>query len=451
MIEARQGAIAMSPSFKVMHELNSGGFARVYLVIGPDGGQYAMKVLQPNQQLLDNVPAAELRRRFVREATYQQSINHPNVVPVLYVDTAAEPPYYVMPLADGTLEEDIRADHTLGGNPKPVLFDILGGLQHISERGFIHRDLKPANVLKFKSGDGTTRYAISDFGLMNPGAADTTTLTMTGAKGGTVPYAAPELIVDLSRATVAADIYSFGAILHDIFVNQSRVPYTQLTAAGPIGPVVQTCTNRNPKRRYESIAQLREALFQVLDTYVPTFSSSNEQRVAELLGASVELSSEQWDDVLMTLDDNDDKKIPNENLLRALKSEHFAHLNADSPPLMKSLGMRFCEFAIGRAFNFDYCDILASRLEAIYAVGDIELKAATMLAFLELGTSHNRWLVERAFYSRALLDADPNVIQRFITEANVRGYDIKKAIDHLNGSIIVDITKYHPLILAALN
>lgn len=440
----------MNPPFKVIQEIDSGGFAKVFLVTGPDGAQYAMKSLMPASQILAGVPIQDLKRRFLREATYQQSINHPNVVPILHVDTNAEPPFYVMPLANGTLAKDLAVDHTLGGNPKHALFDILAGLEHISEKGFIHRDLKPANVLKFAGQGNQPRYALSDFGLMNPGDVDTTTLTVTGAQGGTAPYAAPELMMDFSRATTAADIYSFGAILHDIFVAQPRIPYTQLSAAGPIGKIIEKCTKVNPRRRYSSIPELREDLFNVLASAPPTFHPGREQRAAELLGSASELTSDEWDEVLMALDENDDKGLRNDNLLRVLRNEHFAQLNIDSPELVKSLGLRFCEFAMERSFDFDYCDILSSRLEAIYDVGDTELKAITLLAFLELGTSHNRWLVERNFYRRVLVDADNNVLQRFVTEAKVRSYPIASKIAHLNGSISVDTSKYHPTLTAAL-
>ena len=440
----------MTPPFKTIKEIDHGGFAKVYLVEGSDGKHYALKALEPASLLLQSVPIQDLKRRFVREATYQESINHPNVVPVLHVDTSTEPPFYVMPLADGSLAKDLAADHTLSGAPKHALFEILAGLEHISEKGFVHRDLKPANVLKFSTGTGADRYAISDFGLMNPGDVDTTTLTVTGAKGGTELYAAPELMVDFSRATTAADIYSFGAILHDIFVAQPRIPYTQLSAAGPIGPIIERCTKTNPRRRYKSIAELREDLFNVLDTAPPTFHSGHEQRAAELLQSSSDLTSDQWDEVLMALDENDDKGIRNDDLLRTLRNEHFAQLNVDSPELVKSLGLRFCDFVMERSFDFDYCDILSSRLEAIYEVGDTELKAITILAFLELGTSHNRWLVERNFYRRVLNDASPNLIQRFITEAKVRDYSLAKKIAHINRSITVDTAKYHPFLIAAL-
>ena len=91
-----------------------------------------------------------------------------------------------MPLAIGSLKDDIEFDRTLGANLKKSLFDILSGLEAIHNRGFYHRDLKPANVLKFKTDEGDISYKVSDFGMTTPGAGQTTTLTGSNMAGGTV-------------------------------------------------------------------------------------------------------------------------------------------------------------------------------------------------------------------------------------------------------------------------
>jgi serine/threonine protein kinase len=209
------------PTYTFVSEISRGGFGRVVKVKDEHGALFAMKLLEPSAQMAQ-VPIEQLKKRFEREVKYQQSISHPNVVKIHDMDMNANPPYCVMELAEGTLADDIAQDHTLGGDPKSALFDILNGLEFLAEQGFIHRDLKPQNVLKLRNLDGAIRYAISDFGLMRPGNSDTTTLTVTGAQGGTQNYAAPELMQDFSRATTAADIYAFGAILHETSLWRSR-------------------------------------------------------------------------------------------------------------------------------------------------------------------------------------------------------------------------------------
>ncbi len=94
-----------------------------------------------------------------------------------------------MPLADCTLEDELEADNTLGGDPRKALFDILAGLETLHSEGFVHRDLKPSNVLKFVSGSGDY-YALSDFGLISGANSDSSTLTGSNAGDGTENYAA---------------------------------------------------------------------------------------------------------------------------------------------------------------------------------------------------------------------------------------------------------------------
>ncbi|MEF3073795.1 serine/threonine-protein kinase [Methylobacter sp. Wu1] len=436
--------------YTYIKDIDRGGFARVLLVQNEYGVLFAMKVLDPSPQLA-HVPIDQIKRRFEREVKYQQALHHPNIVSIVDVDTNNNPPYCVMEFATGgTLAKDLAFDHTLAGNPKPALFDILSGLDFLAKKGIIHRDLKPQNVLKFLNSDGTFRYAISDFGLMDPGATDSTTLTVTGAQGGTAFYAAPELMQDFSRATVRADIYSFGAILHDIFVAQPRIPYTKLTASPPIGPILEKCTETNPSRRYASISELREDLFAALSTAQLFFTSSKEQRAVELLGEHRDLSSDEWDKIFLALDENEAKSTANDNIFRALRNEHIVQLNQDSLQLVKSLGMRYCKFAMSQGFEFSYCDIISAKLETLFAIGDIELKAFVLLALLELGVSHNRWAVERAFYHRTMADADANVINRFLLEVQVRGYPIKMRIQHLLVSISANAEFFHSLLKAAL-
>lgn len=202
-------------------ERGRGGFGIVDEVIGEDGLLYARKSLSVPAHL----DAAALRPRFDREVKFQSVIHHENVVPIFEYDLLATPPWFIMPLAHCSLQDEMHVDRTLGGDPKPVLFQILAGLEEIHRRGFLHRDLKPDNVLKFSTTNGTAFYALSDFGLMAVGEDASSTLTPSGIGGGTPRYQAPECAINFRRATQRSDIYSFGALLHDIFAtNPKRLP-----------------------------------------------------------------------------------------------------------------------------------------------------------------------------------------------------------------------------------
>jgi len=149
------------PKYKKIKEIGKGNFGVVDLVEDAKGRKWAMKTFTP--PALPGVTAQELRARFEREVRYQVQIEHPNVVRIRDFDLESDPPLFVMDLADCSLADELKADRTMGGDPRKPLFDILAGLEAIHEKGYKHRDLKPANVLKFVSEGGSTRYAI--FGL----------------------------------------------------------------------------------------------------------------------------------------------------------------------------------------------------------------------------------------------------------------------------------------------
>ncbi|MFT5718254.1 MAG: serine/threonine protein kinase [Oleiphilaceae bacterium] len=429
-------------------KLGQGGFAEVFKVENDDGCTFAKKIFSPSKQIIDAVGEEQLKKRFSREVRSQSKLNHQNVVPILDIDLISEPPFFIMPLASDTLSDELKVDSTLGGNPKKALFDILAGLEAVHEAGLHHRDLKPANVLKYEENEGESYYAISDFGLISGGDGDSSTLTGSNAKGGTQDYAAPELMKDFKRATHFADIYSFGAILHDIFSDgQSRIPYTELSVPDPdISLVVQRCTKSLPARRYKNVAELREDLFKVLDDKVLTFTSDQEKVVVDLLLSQSTLDHDHWDKVFTQLDENEYKNLSNANILRSIDEVHIECLAKDSPELIASLIFYFCDYIRNHSFDFDYCDVLATRAKALYKEADLASKANLALAILELGVSHNRWYVEWRFIEMAGSTISDELASRIILEIEVTEFNFVHFIERLKKSIGVSSSRLHRIL-----
>lgn len=434
----------MAVQYHLGEEKGRGGFGIVYSVTDEDGHPYALKQLNP--AAFQQQDHAMLVKRFEREVRYQQQVDHPNVVRVLDANLAANPPWFVMPLAAGSLKDDLEADHTLGGDPKRPLFDILAGLEALHQVGLRHRDLKPANVLKLPQGDGSTLYAISDFGLTTPGVGQTSTLTGSNMAGGTPLYRPPECANNFRRATAQADIYSFGAILHDIFSGGGRIPHGELTVAGPLGPIIEKCTKAQPRRRYASIAALREDLFDVLDNTVVQFFSAEEQDVIAILNAKDNLTDDEWDRAFNLIDDNADKNVSNDNIMRALALQHINSIYQSSPDMFQGLGELYADFAATGVFGFDYCDVISDKAEVFFQLGDLSLKAKIALAMLELGTSHNRWVVERQFVRMAGHDCEPALAERIKIEVRASGMPFAQRIEHLHSSINVPPDRLHPIL-----
>lgn len=435
-------------SYTFNYAKGRGGFARVDIVTNQLGQEFAQKTYDPQQQLLTDVGDTELRRRFVREVQYQSSISHPNVVRIVESFLGANPPAFIMPVADCTLKDEMVADPTLGANLNTALFDILSGLEHLHRSGYVHRDLKPANVLRFTYGTQVS-YAISDFGLMSASHSDSSTLTGTNANGGTTNYAAPELIGNFRRATAAADIYAFGAILHDIFGNTTqRIPYTELDGPGEIGAIIQRCTKRLPMRRYPNVASLREELYQALVSRPVVFNSTNEERIVELLRNNDNLSDAQWDEVFIQIERNIGKGQSTNNIFQVITLEHINALNNGAPELFCALGSYFSDLINGGSFNFEYCDVLASKAEQFYNAGDITLKTNIAIAMLYLGVSHNRWYVERKAASMLSQSISDELAERIRVEIAVSTYPFETWIERMERSISFTRESLHPTLRA---
>ena len=357
-----------------------------------------------------------------------------------------------MPLAQCSLYDQLVIDRHLGGQPNTALFHILAGLEEMHRLGYCHRDLKPQNVLLLTGQDGSALYALSDFGLMAVGEDATSTLTPSGMGGGTPAYQAPECALNFKRATPRSDLYSFGAILHDIFAaNPKRLPHEELTAPGAIGPVIEKCTKRNAHRRYRDVQQLREALFQALSQYQFTFQSGEEQKVVELLADTTKLPSEaQWDDIFDFLDTTPDTGQPTLNVFRTLRREHIEQLANDDADLMAALGKMFADHCRTRSFNFDYCDVLAARAQAFYDLGELGLKADITVAMLILGREHNRWFVERKFMQMAGPGIADELAHRIAVELSVLNVDLFSKFKELELSISADKAALHPTLQALI-
>lgn len=437
--------------YEIIGELGSGSFGRVYHAVDAQGTDVAIKTFEPSagvRAAIDKglISEEELKRRFFAEAKYQARIHHPNVVAVIDSDLTAKPPYFVMEKADDSLASDLARDHTLGGKPEKALFDVLTGLEAIHELGIYHRDLKPQNVLRIGNSSGDYRYAISDFGLMKTTTGDSTTLTATGAQGGTERYAAPELIGNFKRATARSDIFSFGVFLLDIFVGPTnRIPFTEVQFAGPIGQVATKCTKTLPARRYGTVAELRAGLFESLQREPPTFSSSKDQDALNLLKSEEVLSEQQWDQVFLVLEEAEPDSKLLAALLLAFTKTHLQQLHDEAPDLLAAFSSYYMDY-VDRGeskFDFDYCDVIADKLSWLYELGDIASKARVLITMLVLGASHNRWSVERKFMHLAGTGLDTAVADRVRTEVDVKGFNFEKYLAHVELSIGVDRNQLH--------
>ncbi|GFH06981.1 protein kinase domain-containing protein [Haematococcus lacustris] len=99
--------------------------------------------------------------------------------------------------------------------------DIACGVQHIHSKNIIHGDLSPANIL-LKLDDSRVDCLravakVGDFGLSHMSKDGQS--HVSNARQGTPYYTAPEVFTE-GHMTKAADVYSFGVILHELYCGQ---------------------------------------------------------------------------------------------------------------------------------------------------------------------------------------------------------------------------------------
>ncbi len=431
---------------KQIRELGRGGFGCVDLVEDGDGSRFARKTFSVNQPapptLVENV-----RRRFIREVTVQKEIIHKNIVPILGGDLAATPPYYLMPVAESSLADDIALERTLNGSWKAALMCVCSGLEELHSLGMSHRDLKPANVLKFLDTDGAPYFSISDFGFVSVKDSSLSELTQTGMHKGSDYYSAPEIVADLRAASERSDIYSLACMLHDMVGTSNRYPCNEIFDSGPYGDIMKVCTRQDPRRRFPSVRKFADAILSIEENVgLPVVGVES---YIEKLADGVALDAafvEELVDYLRSKPGTPQSQA----IFYKLDSSGIQEICSGFPNFADQLGSLFARWVDRSAFNFDMCDPISSRMEIFIAHCSMDVRIENLLAMLELGTSHNRWYVERKFVKLSGEEMDQAVARRLAIELRASDYDICAKFDHLARSIRIRRDAFHPLIAKTL-
>jgi serine/threonine protein kinase len=433
---------------KKISRIGSGGFGVVDLVEDTTGQQFAQKTFSVNQaSTMPDDLIANVKKRFIREANVQGEISHNNIVAVLQKNLSQDPPSFIMPLATSTLSDDISKSKNLDGNYRSAFMDILAGLEEIHSLGIYHRDLKPQNVLKFEK-DGETTYAISDFGLMSITDTQLSVLTQTGMKMGSDFYTAPEIIKDLRKASARSDIYSAGCILHDFVGTDERIVCNPIIDDNSAyADILKVCTRKEPARRFQTISDLREAILSI-DPSTISVAKQETATYIEIIDSDQPIDITNWRNIVTYLQDNAESSIDSDinALLSKLNIARIDELISKDQDLAITLGVIFAEWARNGTFDFDFCDGLANRLLAFYVLDDISCKSEVLLALLFMGTTHNRWYVERKFIQLAGANMDSNLARRVAMEISVSGQPACRAFTHLTRSISANLNDLHPSI-----
>lgn len=435
-------------TLKVIRLLGAGGFGRVELVEDTNGVQSARKTFSVAQNLAPNL-LDNVRKRFVREAKTQSGLQHRNIVPVTPTGLHDNPPWYLMPIADSTLQDDIAQDRTLDGNYLVALADMVAALTEMHQMKIYHRDLKPQNVLRFAdSAAPGFRYAVSDFGLVALSETRLSTLTTTGMAKGADYFTAPEVTADLRNAGPQSDIYSLGCILHEMVGQGPRVPCHEIKDAGPFGPVMRTATRTDPGRRFPSVKSFLDAVLSASTGFAQPHAQEAADFAAKIDSGEA-LDEGSWKALVEYVEDHVGTSDASAILMR-LRLNQIADLCQRFGPYADRLGLIYAEWVATGNFAFERCDSLANNLELFVLACGFETKVECLMALLRLGTSHNRWYVEGVFMRLCGPQMDSDLARRLAVEFRATGDRLCQYIAHLELSIRRSRADLHPMLVQVL-
>src|SRR5438094_2370080 len=268
-------------NYQILEEIGRGGMGVIYRA----RQRHSRRIVALKRILSYHADSQETLVRFRREAEAAAKLDHPNVLPIYEVGENEDglPSFSMKFAAGGSLHEAAPALHREPRRIVALMAKVARAVDYAHAQGILHRDLKPANILL----DGRGEPLVSDFGLAKWLDA-TSELTQTLAIFGTPGYIAPEQASgSAAKITPAADVYSLGAILFDLFTGQppflgehalaviqqaAEKPAPKLRSLAPtldrdLETICAKCLEREPQARYQSAGALAEDLERWLNGY----------------------------------------------------------------------------------------------------------------------------------------------------------------------------------------
>ncbi|HXV61465.1 MAG TPA: protein kinase [Vicinamibacteria bacterium] len=275
-------------SYEIVSPIGAGGMGEVYRARDTKlGREVAIKTL-PSAVANDS----EKLSRFEREARLLAALNHPNVATLHGMEDSEGIHFLVMELIEGnTLSDRIVHGPVPLDEARPLLEQLMAGLEAAHEKGVIHRDLKPSNIKISPQGS----LKILDFGLAKAfSTGDTpsrnlsqsptlTRETVNSVIMGTAAYMSPEQARGKS-VDKRSDIWAFGAVLYEMLSGHPAFEgddASEILAAviksdpswerlpDDLPPlwliVIKRCLEKEPKERMRDIADVRLALHGAFD------------------------------------------------------------------------------------------------------------------------------------------------------------------------------------------
>lgn len=198
------------PGFSHIRSLGSGGFADVFLYDqNMPRRQVAVKVM------LSEVVNDQVRQMFQAEANLMAQLSaHPSILTVYQASVSSDGrPYLVMELCSASLSQRYRIERLPVPEVLRIAVKIGSAIETAHRAGVLHRDIKPSNILLTAYG----HPVLSDFGI----AATLNESEEREAVGMSIPWSAPEVLMDETAGTIASEVWAFAATVYSLLAGRS--------------------------------------------------------------------------------------------------------------------------------------------------------------------------------------------------------------------------------------
>lgn len=271
------------------------------LGVGGMGVVYLARQKHPQRTVALKVIRAALAtpgvmQRFENEAQALARLQHPGIAQIHEVGSSAAENgpqrFLVMEYVDG--DPIIEYANRTGLDQRQrleLLRRVCAAVHHAHDRGVLHRDLKPGNILVVprEEDDAIGQPKILDFGVARILESQWDRgQTLQGQLIGTLAYMSPEQASgDPTAIDHRSDIYGLGVIAYELLCGERPIDVDQAPVhdavrlirehepapigsrdrrlRGDIQTIVHTALEKDPARRYQSVADLAGDIRRYLD------------------------------------------------------------------------------------------------------------------------------------------------------------------------------------------
>ena len=255
---AKIGNEIIDSKYEILKLLNTGGMnSAIYLALDKKlNRQWAIKKVRKS--------SSQTTSMLMAEASIMKNLDHPMLPRIVGIEEDPKFFYIIMDFVQGENLKTVVASSGPQAQDTVVSWGVklCDVLTYLHGKGIVYRDMKPAKIML--SPDGNIK--LIDFGIAREykenASEDTTAL-------GTEGYAAPEQYEGKGQTDARTDVYGMGITLFQLLTGVNPSSYQEnifsIRLQNPnlssgLDKIILKCTNKDPKKRYQSTEELKKAL-----------------------------------------------------------------------------------------------------------------------------------------------------------------------------------------------